>query len=350
MKRRALIALSAMWFVLPSLVGAQVPGYPITLIPPGEDSGDFPPGYQTPWDRIEIRVIEHMSPNLYVLHGSPDLDANHPDASGGRVMVLFGPDGVLMVDTQNRQVAEKTLAAVRTFADGPIRVVVNSHIHSDHTGANALFAAQGAVIYAQENLRNEMLRPPSGREPDPAAVPMSTYAYNPATRGEPAVTFYMNGDTIDFIPTMPSHTGGDTIVRFRHANVIYIEDFYRNFGYPFADQSNGGSIEGMLDAVDLIVELADPRTTLVPGHGTLVHEGDLLDYRAMLVDIMARVGALRDQGRSLEQVLAANLTAPYDATTLGGTEQSKQRFITAVYVELGGLPPIVDGKRAMPRR
>jgi glyoxylase-like metal-dependent hydrolase (beta-lactamase superfamily II) len=333
--------------LVPSLVAAQVPGYPITLIPPGQESGDFPPGYQTPWDRIDIRVVEHMSPSLYVLHGSQALDVNHPDASGGRVMVLFGLDGVLMVDTQNRQVGEKTLAAVRTFTDEPIKVVVNSHVHSDHTGANALFAAQGAVIYAQENLRNEMLRPPSGREPDPAAVPTSTYAYDPATRGRPAVTFYMNGDTVDFIPMMPSHTGGDTIVRFRHANVIYIEDFYRNFGYPFADQANGGSIRGMLDAVDLIRELADPATTLVPGHGTLVHEDDLLAYRAMLVDIMAKVAALRDQGRSLEQVLAANLTAPYDATTLGDTEQSKRRFITEVYVELAGLPPVVDGKRAM---
>lgn len=350
MNHRGLLACVAAAALLPSLGVAQVPGYPITLIPPGEDSGDFPPGYQTPWDRIEIRVVEHMSPNLYVLHGSQGLDANHPDASGGRVMVLFGPDGVLMVDTQNRQVGDKTLAAVRTITDGPIRVVVNSHIHSDHAGANALFAAQGAVIYAQENLRNEMLRPRSGREPDPGAVPMSTYAYDPATRGQPAVTFYMNGDTIDFIPMMPSHTAGDTIIRFRHANVIYIEDFYRNFGYPFADQGNGGSIRGMLDAVDLIVELADPTTTLVPGHGTLVHEGDLLDYRAMLVDIMAKVEALRAQGRSLEEVLAADLTAPYDATTLGGTDRSKQRFITAVYDELGGLPPIVDGKREMPSR
>lgn len=349
MKRHWLISCVVALAVVPSALVAQVPGYPITLIPPGESIPSFPPGYETPWDQIEIRVTEKMSPNLFVLHGSHDLDRNHPDASGGRVMVLFGPDGVLMVDTQNRQVAEKTFAAVRSFTDEPIRVVVNSHIHSDHTGANAFFAGQGALIYAQENLRNEMLRPRSGRAPDPAAVPMSTYAYNEATRGVPAVTLYMNGDTVDFIPMMPSHTGGDTVVRFRHANVIYIEDFYRNFGYPFADQANGGSIRGMLDAVDLIRELAGPETTLVPGHGTLIKEDDLLAYRAMLVDIMGKVSALRDQGRSLEEVLAANLTAPYDASTLGDTEQSKNRFITEVYHELGGLPPIVDGKRAMPR-
>jgi glyoxylase-like metal-dependent hydrolase (beta-lactamase superfamily II) len=350
MKRRGWIACAVALAVLASIAEAQVPGYPITLIPPGQNDYTFPEGYQTPWDRIEIRVTEKMSPNLFVLHGSEGLDPAHPDGSGGRAMALFGPDGVLMVDTQNRQVAEKTLAALRTFTDEPIRILVNTHIHSDHTGANAFFAGQGALIYAQENLRNEMLRPPSGRAPDPAAVPVATYSYDPATRGQPAVTFHMNGDTVDFIPMPPSHTGGDTVVRFRHANVIYIEDFYRNFGYPFADQRNGGSIQGMLDAVDLIRELAGPETTLLPGHGTMIREDDLLPYRAMIVDIWGKVAALRAQGQSLEQVLAADLTAPYDGTTLGDTEQSKNRFITEVYDELAGLPPIVDGKRAMPSR
>ena len=90
-------------------------------------------------------MTEKMSPNLFVLHGSQGLDPAHPDGSGGRAMALFGPDGVLMVDTQNRQVAEKTLKALRSFTDGPIRILVNTHVHSDHTGANAFFAKQGAV-------------------------------------------------------------------------------------------------------------------------------------------------------------------------------------------------------------
>ena len=202
-------------------------------------------------------------------------------------------------------------------------MLVNTHVHSDHTGANAFFAKQGALIFSQENLRNEMLRPPpraNGQPapaPEMAGIPVATYSYNPAAPGQPAVTFNMNGETVDFIPMMPSHTAGDTIVRFRKANVIYIEDFYRNFGYPFADQANGGSIKGMLDAVDLIEKLAGPDTTLIPGHGTLVKKQDLPAYRAMLVDIMAKVKTLRDQGKSLKDVLAANLTAPYDKTTHG---------------------------------
>jgi len=359
MKTRTLVLVGAAALAaLPVSVGTQQAGYPMTIIAPAKGPFTFPAGYQTPWDKIDIMVTEKMSPNLFVLHGSQGLDSAHPDASGGRALALFGPDGVLMVDTQNRQVAEKTLKALRSFTDGPIRVLVNTHVHSDHTGANAFFAKQGALIYAQENLRNEMMRPPrrapaAGQAAAPApaidmtGIPAATYSYNPATPGEPAVTFYMNGEIVDFIPMMPSHTAGDTIVRFRNANVIYIEDFYRNFGFPFADHSNGGSLKGMLDAVDLIQKVAGPNTTLIPGHGTLVKKNDLLAYRAMIADVMAKVKTLRDSGKKLRDVLAANLTAPYEATTLGDTQSSKDRFITEAYDEVKDFPPVVDGKRTM---
>ena len=357
MKSRALLLMSVVALgAMPTMVWAQSTGYPLIIIPTGKGPYTFPPGYTTPWEKVEIKVTEKMSPNLFVLHGSQGVDPAHPDASGGRAMALFGPDGVLLVDTQNRQVADKTLAAIRSFTNAPIRILVNTHIHGDHTGANAFFAKQGALIYAQENLRNEMLRPPPRANgepapaPDMAAVPVVTYSYNPATRGQPAVTFNMNGETVDFIPMMPSHTAGDTIVRFRNANVIYIEDFYRNFGYPFADQNNGGSLTGMLDAIDLFEQIAGPDTTLIPGHGTLIKKKDLQPYRAMLVDIMAKVKTLREQGQSLKEVLAANLTAAYDATTQGDTQQSKDRFITEAYDEVKDFPPVVDGKRTMPRR
>jgi cyclase len=356
MKKTALLLLAVALVTGLSAMGrAQGAQYPITVVPPGKGPYTFPAGYQTPWDKIQIMVTEKMSPNLFVLHGSEGLDPAHPDSSGGRAMALFGPDGVLMVDTENRQVAEKTLAALRTFTNEPIKILVNTHVHSDHTGANAFFAKQGAVIFSQDNLRMEMIRPPAragggaAPAPDMSGIPVATYNYNPAKPGEPAVTFNMNGEITDFIPMMPSHTAGDTIVRFRKANVIYIEDFYRNFGYPFADQANGGSLKGMLDAVDLIEKLAGPETTLIPGHGTLVKKNDLLAYRTMLVDILAKVKTLRDQGKTLKDVLAANLTAPYDKTTQGDTQDSKDRFITEAYDEVKDFPPVVDGRRTMPR-
>ena len=354
MKKSALFVLCVTLIVtIPSFVTAQEEEYPIIVIPTGTSDYTFPAGYQTPWDKIEIMVTEKMSPNLFVLHGSQGLDRGHPDASGGRAMVLFGPDGVLLVDTQNRQVADKTLAAIRTFTDEPIKVLVNSHIHSDHTGANAFFGKQGALIFAQENLRLDMINPlrPNGRPAparDPDGIPKVTYEYDSTAPGEPAVILNMNGETVDFIPVMPSHTAGDTVVRFRNANVIYIEDFYRNFGFPFAAQTSGGSIVGMIEAIDLFQEIAGPDTWLIPGHGTLIHREDLLPYRDMLVDIVGKVTTLRTAGKSLEDVLAANLTAPYEQTTQGDTQQSKDRFITAVFDEVMDFPPVVNGRRAMP--
>jgi glyoxylase-like metal-dependent hydrolase (beta-lactamase superfamily II) len=342
-------------FMLGSSTIAQISGYPQILIPTSEEFFDFAPGYETPWNQVEIFVTEKFSPNLYTLHGTQGIDRNHPDASGGRAMVLFGPDGILMVDSQNRQVGDKTLAAIREFTDAPFRILVNSHIHSDHTGANAVFANEGAVIFAQENLRLDMINPlrPDGRPApplDPAAVPVATYEYDPDKPGEPAVSFRMNGEIVDFIPMMPSHTAGDTVVRFRNANAVYIEDFYRNFGYPFAAQTSGGSVRGMIDAIDLLQEIAGPDTWLIPGHGTLIKREDLLPYRNMLEDIWSKVEAMRNQGKSLDEVLAADLTAAYDASTNGDTPESKERFITAVYDEIRDFPPVVNGRRAMPTR
>src|SRR4249920_604915 len=203
MKTRALLLSVVAMAAVPAMPWAQKAEYPITVIAPGTGPYTFPQGYQTPWDNIEIKVTAKMSPNLFVLHGSEGLDPAHPDASGGRVMALFGPDGVLMVDTENRQVAEKTLKAIRSFTNAPIKALVNTHIHSDHTGANAFFARQGALIFSQGNLRAEMLRPPrraNGQPapaPDMAGIPLATYDYNAAAPGQPAVSFSMNGETVD---------------------------------------------------------------------------------------------------------------------------------------------------------
>src|SRR5262245_24761760 len=132
MAGRTLLTIAALAIVsLSTGVRTQESAYPITVVPPGKGPFSFPPGYQTPWDKIQIMVTAKMSPSLFVLHGSEGLDPAHPDASGGRAMALFGPDGVLLVDTENRQVQEKTLAALRSFTNGPIKIIVNTHIHPD---------------------------------------------------------------------------------------------------------------------------------------------------------------------------------------------------------------------------
>src|SRR5260221_7096954 len=180
---RRTISILGLAAAIPVLLWAQAK-YPIELIPPGKGPFSFPEGYQTPWDKIDIMVTAKMSPNLFVLHGSEALDPAHPDASGGRAMALFGSDGVLLVDTENRQVAEKTLKAIRTFTDAPIKILVNTHIHPDHTGANAFFAKQGAVIFAKKDLQSERFRPPppaNAHPPpprDPPTVPWQTTRTN----------------------------------------------------------------------------------------------------------------------------------------------------------------------------
>src|SRR5207302_4487547 len=132
-------------------------------------------------------------------------------------------------------VAEKTLKTIRSFTNAPIKIVVNSHIHGDHTGGNEFFGRQGALIYSQENLRDEMISPPGrgngASAPDPAGIPAVTYRYG--APGAPALTIHMGGETVDFIPMMPSHTAGDTLIRFNNANTLYIEDFYPNVAHPF---------------------------------------------------------------------------------------------------------------------
>jgi len=324
---------------------------PVLLAAPVLAQGAKPaPRTFAQWDKIQITVETKYGNNLALLHGSPKFDTSHPDAAGGRVAALYGPDGVLMVDSQDTELTAKTIAAIRTLSKAPIKILVTSHAHPDHSGGLEQVYKEGAVLFGQEDLRAEMGSPssPGGPDFDPMKLPMVTYKYDPSTKGKPAVTVHMDGEDVDFIPVMPAHLGADTIIRFRKANVIYIQDFYRNFGYPFADQRNGGSIKGMVDAVDLMTSLCDDNTVLVPGHGTLIHKKDLAPYRAMLIDILAKTKKLVDSGKSLDDVLAANLTAPYDAKTAGDDPSSIKRYITENYYEVKGLPPIVNGRRAMP--
>src|SRR6267143_577542 len=170
------------------------------------------------YDKIEIKT-DKVAPNLYMLSGSEGVDPGHPDGAGGRIGVLAGSDGIFMVDSQYLQIGDKVLAAVRRIDPGPIRFLVNTHIHGDHTG-------------------------------------------------------------------------GNTIVRFVNADVIMIGDFYRNFGYPFIDTANGGSLKGALEGLELTMKIAGPTTRLIPGHGTYINRTDIIPYRDMILGVQAKVQQL----------------------------------------------------------
>ncbi len=290
---------------------------------------------QMDFDKVQI-IAEKLGPNVYMLTGSAGLDPSHEDAAGGRIGVLAGPDGILMIDSQYAQLNDKVLAAVRKIDGGPIRFLVNTHIHRDHTAGNAFFAKQGAVIFAREELRDGMVKlsqaPNAASNPvaNPAGFPVVTYGMGPP------VKIHMNGEVVDFIPIRAAHTGGDTNIKFEKANVLFIGDFYRNYGYPYIDIANGGSLKGMLEGLDLTMQSADVNTVIVPGHGTLIKRDDIVPYRDMILAVADKVRAMIAQGKTLQEVLAAKVTAPYDAKVAGGTDSSAERFVSAVYQELKG--------------
>jgi len=156
--------------------------------------------------------------------------------------------------------------------------------------------------------------------------------------GDP-VRFRMNGETVELIPVRAAHTGGDTMIRFVNADLIMVGDFYRNFGYPFLDVANGGSLKGALEGLDFLMKLAGPNTRLIPGHGTIINRTDILPYRDMILGVQAKVQQMISEGKSEQQVLAAKVTAPYDAKVPGGllpagTGTSADRFVSMVYSQL----------------
>jgi cyclase len=291
------------------------------------------------YSKIEI-ATEKVAANLYMLSGSAGLDPGHEDAAGGRIGILAGPDGILMVDAQYPQLADKVLAAIQRISSGPIRFLVNTHIHIDHTGGDANFAKMGATVFARQELREEMMHPPPRPDGspaparDPAGYPVVTYGM-----GAP-VKIHMNAETVDFIPVRAAHTGGDTMIRFENANVIMIGDFYyRNYGYPYIDIANGGSLKGLLEALDTTMQLAGPDTKLIPGHGTTINRADLIPYRDMVLAVQRIVQQMIAQGKTQQEVLAAKVTAPYDAKVPGGllpagAGTSADRFVAEVYQEL----------------
>jgi cyclase len=290
-------------------------------------------------------MTQQIAPNFYVLTGSAAVDPGHPEAAGGRIGVLAGPEGVLMVDAQYAPLTETVVAAISKINNGPIRFLIDTHEHPDHTGGNANFAHAGTLIFSREEVREELDQPPpaavaaaignAASFTDPARLPVVTYGLGPP------VKIHFDGETVDLISVRAAHTDGDTIVWFESIDVMMIGDFYRNYGYPFVDPTHGGSFGGVLQALDEVIKLAGPKTVLVPGHGTIVTKADLVPYRDMIIKVRSDVQHMINDGRSLTQVLQAKVTAPYDATIPGaltplpaGFGTSADRFVATFYTEL----------------
>jgi cyclase len=237
----------------------------------------------------QIRV-ERIAPGVAVLFGR-----------GGNIGVSYGADGNILIDDQYAPATEQVVAAIRTLDPDPIRFVINTHWHGDHTGGNENLGRTGTVIVAHDNVRIRMTMEQLVRgervPPSPAgALPVITFSDN--------LTFHLNGDDIRVVHVEHAHTDGDALVYWTRANVLHMGDVYFNGMLPFVDLDSGGSIDGVIAAATTGLALANETTVIVPGHGPVARRADLERYRDMLLAIRNRIGQGIAAGRTLAQIQA----------------------------------------------
>jgi glyoxylase-like metal-dependent hydrolase (beta-lactamase superfamily II) len=253
------------------------------------------------------------------------------DGQGGRAAALVGPDGVFLVDAQSAAVTDRIVAALKMLSPAPIRFLVNTHVHTDHTGGNENFGKLGVTILGRPKLLAQLVTPrpaPNGTTPatsPAAALPILLYD-NP-------MTVNLNGETIQMIPLEPAHTDGDTAVKFVKGDVLMTGDVFRSEGFPAAAITNGGSVLGTIRALDILIANAGPNTRIVPGHGPVTDRAGLVFHRDMAVTVRDRVQQGIRAGNTLEQVRAAKPTADFEAR-VGGPVNFINQFIDALYDEL----------------
>lgn len=247
-------------------------------------------------------VIEatELAPGVHMLKGR-----------GGNLLLCTGENGSFLVDDQYAPVTEKLQAKIQELGGGPVKFVLNTHYHGDHTGGNENFGKAGAIVVAQDNVRTRML----GTHQDEVFDRL----YAGAPKGDlPVVTysesirFHWNGQEIHAFHIPPAHTDGDSFVHLPGANVLHMGDAFFNGLYPFIDVSAGGRVSGAIAACELALELSDENTKIVPGHGPVCGEAELIVFRDMLRDLQSKVQAGLAAGKSLETIQAEKPSAPYD--------------------------------------
>jgi glyoxylase-like metal-dependent hydrolase (beta-lactamase superfamily II) len=272
------------------------------------------------FDQVEIKTIP-VAEGISMLVGA-----------GGNIGVSAGEDGVLLIDDQYAPLTEKIEAAVAAVSDQPIRFVLNTHWHADHTGGNEKLGEAGALIVAHENVRTRMsteqiLMPFNNKVPPspPGALPVVTFS--------DSVTFHMNGGEIRVFHVKPAHTDGDSIIHFLEADVVHMGDIYFNGMYPFIDVAAGGTIDGMIAAVRLVLEMTDEKTKIIPGHGALSNREELAAFGTMLEGVRDAIAPMIKAGKSRSEVVDAKPTAAFDEVWARGF-LNPDRFAGIVYDSL----------------
>ena len=289
-----------------------------------------------------LRVL-HVQGNVHLIAGA-----------GANVVVQVGPLGPVVVDPGPARMGKQVLTAIRTLSPRPVRYVINTHLHEDHTGANDIIAAAGspvgqgrgsAVIGAglqatrAEIIANEQVLQRMGN-PAPPAKPAATVLWPTTTYSNPQREFFTNGEGIQMVHQPAAHTDGDSLVFFRRSDVIAAGDLYSTVSYPRIDAGAGGSITGVIDGLNRLLELAiagektEGGTMIVPGHGRISDEADLVEYRDMVTIIRDRVRDMIEKGRTLDQVKAARPTLDFDAQYGAAPGWTTEQFVEAVYRSL----------------
>jgi len=271
---------------------------------------------QQDFSQVQIKTTK-VADKFYTLEGQ-----------GGMIGALVGPDGVFLVDTQYAPLTDKIVAAVKAISSSPIKFVVNTHVHPDHTGGNENFAKLGAILFSRDQLRARLANPGGTAQPAPAAaLPMVTY--------DGPVTLHMNGEEIQLIPIRAAHTDGDTLVRFPGLDVIMAGDFFRSIQFPNIDRANGGTLNGMLEGLGETIGMAGPKTKIIPGHGPTVDRAAVIAHRDMILVIRDRVAQMIKDGKNAQQIVAAKPTADYESK-IEQVGTTADRFVNQLYAELGG--------------
>ena len=280
----------------------------------------FSPVNAQNYDKVQIKTIK-VENNVYMLMGA-----------GGNIGISAGADGVFMIDDQFAPLTEKIKGAVAAISDSPIRFLINTHWHFDHTGGNEKLGKMGSIIVAHENVRKRLSTeqfisffkakvPPKAK----SGLPVITFAGD--------VTFHINEDEIYVFHVANAHTDGDAIIHFRKNNVIHMGDIFFSGTYPFIDIDAGGSVNGIIDAIKEVLPKIDGSTKVIPGHGPLSTKSQLKVYLGMLTTIRDRIRKEIKAGKSLETLLAAKPTKDLDPEWSKGMIKG-DAFVNILYQDL----------------
>lgn len=250
-------------------------------------------------DTVTIRP-QKLTDKVYLLKGS-----------GGNIGLLTGSDGLLMIDDQFAPLSEKISKAVASLDGGPVRFLINTHIHGDHTGGNENFKKMGVTLVAHDVVRERMMKETVNPRTNQTVPPRDKAAWPEITFGD-RMNFHLNDEDIELYHFTNGHTDGDVVIRFVKANVYHVGDLFNRGSFPYIDGSNGGQVAGLLANFDKILAMIDDNAKVIPGHGNLATKADVKAYRDMLYDINEGVAKAIKSGKKVEDIPALNITAKYE--------------------------------------